>query len=300
MDKNEIDKMFDAFTCENFEELLQLAGMDVTADNVSKLNIREEEIIKLLYQRLMKRIENGNVEYFLLRMLNNYVDLMRSVRILEHSTDVSTSKILEKIIGDNREMMANMYQNSYTDVIFDLIIATNDSDYIKSIIDSKEKRKKLNLNDEDIVHLIVATDDPDYMKKYLDEIGNEDITIEYNEKVVLPEDMTIGIEIESEGENSVILRNLSGFIEKGWEHKNDGSLSNGIEIVSPILTGDNEKTSNSIKNVCTYLNKLRTDCIRKMWGTYSYRCRLFNYTKELDEFNRNMGKYRKNIIYNKQ
>lgn len=36
----------------------------------------------------------------------------------------------------------------------------------------------------------------------------------------------------------------------------DASLTRGVEVISPILTGDNDKTSQSIKSVCKKLNSL--------------------------------------------
>lgn len=42
----------------------------------------------------------------------------------------------------------------------------------------------------------------------------------------------------------------------------DGSLENGIEVVSSILTGNVVKSSESVKKVCTRLEGLRTKCFR--------------------------------------
>lgn len=49
----------------------------------------------------------------------------------------------------------------------------------------------------------------------------------------LPKEMTIGMEVESEGLLSEEILNCFNFRE--WKAKEDGSLDNGVEIVSPIL-----------------------------------------------------------------
>ena len=54
----------------------------------------------------------------------------------------------------------------------------------------------------------------------------------------LPKEMTIGIEIESEGFLSEDIREYFDF--NGWEAKEDGSLEDGVEITSPILHPSDE------------------------------------------------------------
>lgn len=75
-------------------------------------------------------------------------------------------------------------------------------------------------------------------------------------KLDLPEEMTIGIEIESVGPFGIDL--YSSIDVFGWEAKMDGSLhgkemDTGVEVVSPILTGDNEKTAESIANTVSFI-----------------------------------------------
>lgn len=77
----------------------------------------------------------------------------------------------------------------------------------------------------------------------------------------LPTNMTIGMEIESEGVMSKTIRKLYKILErqdgdkiKGWETKGDGSLDDGVEVVSPILT-DNQKDVEDIYMVCEMMQK---------------------------------------------
>ena len=75
--------------------------------------------------------------------------------------------------------------------------------------------------------------------------------------------MTIGVEIESEGENSdVIEYKLSNIIAKGWKCKHDGTLHFGAEVVSPVLTEDMKNASETIRKVCNRLQGLRSNSVK--------------------------------------
>ena len=108
----------------------------------------------------------------------------------------------------------------------------------------------------DIIKLSKSMDEQDKLeviKKYKDKIGNLGITLlsndmdfikdEINIKKItksfsLPVNMTIGMEIESEGENFLEILKIFDFM--GWNAKSDISLDNGAEVVSPILYPTND------------------------------------------------------------
>ena len=161
--------------------------------------------------------------------------------------------------------------------IIDLILSTEDAEYIKNILSDADKQEELRLNENEKALLITETNDIDYINEFLSEKESGFQGKEVSGIIETPENMTIGIEIECEGNNSKTIENLSNIIAEGWICKQDGSLESGIEVTSPILTGDNQKTTEQIKKVCRRLQVLRTKCIRKMWRTYTYRLKLFNY-----------------------
>ena len=171
-----------------------------------------------------------------------------------------------------------------------LIEATKDADFIKSIIDDVEKTIKLEI-EQFVPRLIVETRDVEYAKSFIrDEKKREELGLEL-EKIVecfsefkadeindfineeienntnfytpkirelkLPENMTMGIEIESEGIYSDLIRKLTNKLEKGWKCKDDSSLYDGVEVISPILTGDTEKNTKNIYKVCQKLKILK-------------------------------------------
>ena len=150
----------------------------------------------------------------------------------------------------------NLGLNSY--IVKDLIIATHDPDYIKSCI---EDRENLGLDASDAVEMILLTGDIEYIAECERKLNREQIDVEklsvFTKKVNinLPPEMTIGVEIETEGQEKDNSEAIKKFLIKtGWKAKGDGSLVNGTEVVSPILTGDSENSSNEIRRVCAVLN----------------------------------------------
>lgn len=69
-------------------------------------------------------------------------------------------------------------------------------------------------------------------------------------KIKLPPGMTIGIEIESEGIYSKYIPR--GVLNNRWKRTPENSLEDGVEIVSPILTGSDED-SKEIYEICDFL-----------------------------------------------
>lgn len=227
-------------------------------------------------------------------------------RILELILVIGDIDYIKSII-ENKDKIENLNLSKWG--IKELIKATKDNNYIKNIIGNKEKREELGLTSINIFKMIKCIEDAKYLESILkdkEKIHELDLTtselitliesigkkehfsilaktleqgkmeFDYRQKIKLPANMTIGIEIESEGENSFFINHLSNIIADGWICKSDETLKDGAEVVSPILTGDTEKTTHQIKYVCQRLNRLRTNCNQKMWRTYSCWCRLFN------------------------
>lgn len=166
--------------------------------------------------------------------------------------------------------------------VLEMILATANSEDIKEILNNQELKEKLNIKGSIEALFVTHTKDLDYIEEYLERKENEYEKKRIDSKIDLPEELTIGIEIESEGEYSEAINNLYNIIAEKWKCVRDGSLNDGVEVVSPILKGDNEKTTKQIEKVCRRLQALRTNSIRKMWRTYTYWFRLFNNDRELE------------------
>ena len=77
-----------------------------------------------------------------------------------------------------------------------------------------------------------------------------------NSIINLPKNMTIGIEIESEGINSNIISKIIKNLKNDWKEEIDTSLDSGIEVKSPIIHGNDEQRVYEMKEICILLNKL--------------------------------------------
>lgn len=154
-----------------------------------------------------------------------------------------------------------------------LIIAADNRTFMHKCL----KGNVLGLNDSEKELLINSTQDIFFIKECVEngdidinklsniqkaQIGiidknKKQIDAEYGrmgEKIVkLPKNMTIGMEIESEGIASEFLG--ESFAYGKWKAKGDGSLENGIEIISPILYST-EKDSQEIYTVTNILNNM--------------------------------------------
>ena len=95
------------------------------------------------------------------------------------------------------------------------------------------------------------------MKIYAEDGYLESIILSSTRVIKLPTDMKIGMEIESIGEHKEVLKETVRRKMPDWKSKEDrsvkGDTGKGIEIVSPILTGETEYTTESIKKMCTLL-----------------------------------------------
>lgn len=265
-------------------------GYEIDSDNMIELILATED-----YEYIWNTIKNNR------KMENLGLDTV-DIAFLKIKASDNARKIIEQELADQYFQIKN-------DNIVNLIALSIDMEYVEEILTSKEKTEKLQLNNEDIIQIIsklaYETRNIDKLRELFDTIFKERFLKDNNNqenisKINLPLNMTIGIEIETLGKMSSEIMKLSDIIGKGWICKIEGSASEvknneeivyGIEVVSPILTGDTEKSSEKIKEICEKLNLMRTIHSRNLWRAYPYRSRLFNYRKKLEEFNRNMGKY---------
>lgn len=121
--------------------------------------------------------------------------------------------------------------------------------YVRECIENES----LELTDFDRTKLILLTGDENAIREQF-ACYDEEV-----KRIDLPEGMTIGIEIEAEGIE------LSQSIFDGWGAKPDGSLQNGLEIVSPILTPTIEDSQNIYK-MCKILKNMNCTATERCGG----------------------------------
>lgn len=140
-----------------------------------------------------------------------------------------------------------------------LIKATDDAQYIKKFIQNDEKRQKFRLKIDDIITCI-----EDFSTKNCNDAVKELLKFQrkekhdYKRKLKIPQNMTFGIEIESEGRHFNLIHRLTQIIDKSWRFAEDSSLTNqGIEVISPVFSGNNDNVEKNIDDICEILKVLK-------------------------------------------
>ena len=140
-----------------------------------------------------------------------------------------------------------------------VIESVNDANYIKQCIAQKDQ---LGLCGVGLLRLIECLDTTNESNSLMEEFLKDRME-KYRRKVELPSDMTIGIEIECIGscENTEYISMHR--IYPQWKCEGDKSIEGdnlseeyGLEIQSPILTGENDDTTRQIKTVCAKLETI--------------------------------------------
>jgi len=135
------------------------------------------------------------------------------------------------------------------EVIESVILRSGDADFIKMMLDDKE--------------IEVGDEFRERLRNILLALKVNELNIEPNIEFTLPKEMTIGMEIENEGESSEILMNSFEFGK--WSAKGDGSLRDGVEIISPILKPTKE-CAEEIYKVTKALNMLEQGVSERCGG----------------------------------
>ena len=216
-------------------------------------------------------------------------DKYNSIKLIKNISDIYYVK---KNILENEEKR-NRLGLDRADIL-SIIKDMKDIAYIKSIIENPNLSIKLGLDSNDVIALMEFLEEPDYIKNILENeeqtrrIGldqnvlrviedcyiNNEISryteikksIEIKDRIKLPPNMKKGIEIESEGQNSSLIRIKMNSIHTRWIATVDDTIKQGIEIKSPTpkIPGNNNKDEYEIKLACGLLKELGQ--------TISFRC----------------------------
>ena len=156
------------------------------------------------------------------------------------------------------------------DNVADLIRTLNDLEYIKGFVKEQIQNKNINgKNIHYIIQLALFTKDMELienLRKNCDAKIVEELDRYLKiQPTTLPKEMTIGVEIESEGPcNWENIRETIDEAELDWVAKDDGSLQNGTEVVSTILT--ESTASMEIFKTCQELRRLRQTTSKRCGG----------------------------------
>lgn len=206
---------------------------------------------------IKRRDEMGFIHWQIYQLITQITDTQYLDNYIENRDELELKKV------DIKNIINKLGTISYTEKyitqkekygwtskdIFDMVIHLNNDAYAKSVID---RAQEIGIEDEELEKLKLCYDDA-----YIDSL-----TSHYASEIHLPKDMTIGIEIEAIGPTEVVTGDMVKLFEKeGWSRQEETSIepettkNAGIEIVSPILTGDNREITKAIRRECTKLEK---------------------------------------------
>jgi len=259
-------KIIDVGCIENKDIPLIIKGM--SEENILKvitnIDLERDELVQIASEMSIESklqiMKNGKIEG------QDIVELTQGMSEDEKIKVIQLGVETQKLDGSNIATMVTSFEETKnkkdaidiyhnflsSDNLLKVIVSTKDSDYIKSCIDDN----KLNLDGKMQQLLVLATNDIEFIRNNIPSFTD-------TKSFKLPPEMTIGMEIESEGSFSSVI--MSGFDFAGWKATPDGSLDLGVEVVSPILHA-NENDVEQIYIVTNTLNSLEQNISEKCGG----------------------------------
>ena len=189
--------------------------------------------------KLLSKITSSNYkDYIIQSLIGNDEEIVKNLDIVENEKDKSM-------------IISNLSNNDVKKTYLkDIKYFNNRSLIVTTIKDEELKHKYINnARNNAIKTLLIASLENRNERNNLLNTNNNSYS-----NFAIPNKMTIGIEIETEGEGSTESYLVEKII-KGWNSKRDTSLKNGVEIASPILSNDKEDTED-LYCVCKILNDL--------------------------------------------
>lgn len=249
--------------------------------NHKNLQLDEEEIETLIIKTQDKE--------FMKECLEKIEDYgLESKSIYNILVYIDDKELIKSFIENRRNLSLN------DEVVSCLIITTFDEEYIEKCV---RNFKKMEIEKKYLLDLMKQCSDEFIEKSINNEveeikeelsnidkiellyyIGNNEKAVEMikketksnnitsSKKFKIPENMTIGIEIEADEGKSMLAERFDMALPDNWISKNDGSLTDGIEIVSPILDNEYENKEEEITQVCNYMKLFEEKITRKCAG----------------------------------
>ncbi|MBR2787061.1 MAG: hypothetical protein IKD76_06185 [Clostridia bacterium] len=154
MNAKEIDEVLDAYYYYRYDVLAKYADFEGNSENTRDLYTKDGNF-QIIKRRIMDKIEKGDFEHFLSRMSEKRgdYDVHQCVELLCCSSNV---ELIKSIVNRSKEMNIGFR-------VVQLIEATKDVNYMKEIIEDKERWKDLGITDNGIAYLIRHTNDKEYI-----------------------------------------------------------------------------------------------------------------------------------------
>ena len=245
-------------------------------DEDKKIELLDTITSEYAQAAIIKSIENDEKKIELLEKITN--EVVKAEIIKEIKDEDKKIELLDTITSEyaQAEIIKSL---EYDENKVELLVIIANEDYkakiIETIIDEDKKIEAINQLSDDILicktletiqdrkkikNAIENLQKDEMLKAYFEseKLQNNFENLENNEQkyksINLPQEMTIGMEIEAEGKYSSFLPNEIG----NWEKKKDGSLDKdiGIEVISPIMH-DTDKDVSEIYKITTAMKNMQ-------------------------------------------
>ena len=200
--------------------------------------------------------------------------IVQSVKDDKYKYDIICNYKEYKLLDDDllfimESFVTNKYLfefvNNYKDYGFDL----NYLSEIVCLIRSDSYKAKIVYNNDlgfdtvQLVRIISSINEAEVKKNLMELLYKKDVFghFDIDRKLIMPEDMTFGVEIESEGTYHRMVR--KDILPDDWIAKGDASLRHGVEAISPILKKGSEE---EIAMVCSIIKSLGLEATRSCAG----------------------------------
>lgn len=239
------------------DEEKKIQALDFLNSDEYKKNV----IVTLDEKRRMSLIERIKTPVFQIQIINSITDDNVKIQGLQNISDKNLiCYVLTSLESDELKLIQLKQAQLEDEINRSIVIASLKDDETKislleKITDSNNRTLiKMSLSDREKLKEIFLSGDRTYT-----EIG-------------LDKNITIGMEIESEGIMSLQIQKLKKVVKKqkeeetiGWETKGDSSLEEGVEVVSPILT-DNREDVEDIYMACEMMKKCGHEITERCGG----------------------------------
>lgn len=201
-------------------------------DYIKKINFQEEDLILLATASKDKNI-----------VMSYFTDRQKNERL-------SQSQRSQLLLGlDNQDVIreAILCPEKYG---LDAIEIVKLAFEAKLPIEEIKNFKTIKKNEISKMVFAIYTEDKEYIKENIDS---------FEEEISIPKEMTVGIEIECLGRLSEIFKHIVKI--DGWIFKEDITIDaidedEGVEVTSPVLSGDNKNTTKKVKTIAGMLKKV--------------------------------------------
>lgn len=210
----------------------KFAVINALSDDASKLVYLREDITAFSTRFLVKLIGSLSNENLKKEYLNKHISKFKSSQIKDVIITFKNDDLKMKYIQDD-EIDLNLYDKLLIISSFENEeLATN---YIKSPVANFGKIGRL--------LTLCSLKDEEGFKKYGIHLDDS-----HKKTLKIPSNMTIGIELEAEGQKARYLKTTRKIFGR-WTAKAEPTLREGVEVVSPILK-NTEEDMYSIAMVC--------------------------------------------------